>query len=189
MLLNSFLILTWFGKITVIIETDRKDDNDIAHHGFPSNTLKHSQSHWLNWSVQMVYFVPALLDSFSFHCFSQQEEISFSWTSPSVLKEELFVNAWNWYTTCKYFSAAEIWHSRQRSFCETLKYYYVKKIITCAFFLWRDSLNSLVSRWGHIRITLLLEIVLPHCKCTVDETLPPHTFIPEELTRKMKLMR
>lgn len=69
MLLNSFLILTWFRKITVIIETDREDDSDIAHHGFPSNALKCTHSHWLNWSVQMACFVLTLLDSFSSHCF------------------------------------------------------------------------------------------------------------------------
>lgn len=81
MLLNSFLILTWFGKITAIIENDREDDSDIAHHGFPSNALKRARSRWLNWSVQMAcFFVLALLHSFSSHSFppfsSRENDIS-----------------------------------------------------------------------------------------------------------------
>lgn len=173
MLLNSFLILTWFRKITVIIETDREDDSDIAHHGFPSNALKRTHSHWLNWSVQMACFVLTLLDSFSSHCFffffaAAGRDIFFS--NKSICAEGVTFECIELLYELYIFQRRTSVPPQTKAFFVTHKYY-VKKIITSVNISGAGFSPLLHQYLGkdNIRIEFLFWDGFC-CKCKVDET-------------------
>lgn len=177
MLLNSFLILTWFRKITVIIETDREDDSDIAHHGFPSNALKRTHSHWLNWSVQMACFVLTLLDSFSSHCFffffaTAGRDIFFS--NESICAEGVT------FECIELLYESYIFQRRTSAPPQTKAFFFVTHKVLCQkdnYICkytrgWIFSSTSPVSRQGQIRIEFLFWDGFCS-KCKVDETPQP----------------